>query len=551
MYQYNQIDQKLVDERVAQFADQMRRYLAGDLTEDEFRVLRLQNGVYIQKHAPMLRVAIPYGLLSSQQLLALADIADEYDRGYGHVSTRQNMQFNWPKLETIPAILGDLAKVQMHAIQTSGNCIRNTTTDPLAGVTPDEVADPRPYCEIIRQWSTLNPEFAYLPRKFKIAVSGASVDRVAVRFHDIGLYLRRNDAGELGFAVYVGGGMGRTPLVSQQLCAFLPTVDLLSYLEAVLRVYNLQGNRDNKYKARIKILVKAIGIEALREQVEAEWQFTRQSALKLDEQTLLQMQSHFSAPAYKLFDGAKANAALAAQKAQDADFSRFVVNNTRRHKMAGYRIVYIALKNPQSAPGDITSAQMRGIAALAAEFSFAELRTTHDQNIVLADVAVEDLWALYQKLCALGLARANIGLLTDMICCPGLDFCALADARSLPIAKELNRYFDNLDYVHDIGRVEIKMSGCMNACGHHHAGHIGIMGRETKGEEFYTISLGGSGALNASVGKVLGPALRGEEVAPTIKKIFDFYLQEREGEELFIDTYHRLGMAKFKEVAYV
>lgn len=549
MYKYNHADQTLVNERVAQFKDQTQRYLKGDLSEEEYRPLRLQNGLYIQRQAPMLRVAIPYGLLSSTQLRMMAHIADKYDKGYGHISTRQNIQYNWPELESVPDILADLANVQMHAIQTSGNCIRNTTTDALAGATPDELEDPRPYCEMIRQWSTLHPEFAYLPRKFKIAVCGADTDRVAIKFHDVGLYLVKNEAGEIGFTVYVGGGMGRTPLVAQQIKDFLPKEYLLSYLEAVVRVYNLQGNRDNKYKARIKILVKSLGIDRLRELVEEEWEHIKESVLKVTPEAIEQMQHYFSQPDYTEVDE-RAQAQLKQEKSENPEFSRWVVNNTRRHKVSGYRSVYVSLAHQDRAPGDVTGDEMRLLADLADQYSFGEIRTTHDQNMALAHVRVDDLFTVWEALKQADLARANIGTLTDMICCPGLDFCSLADAKSIPIAQAINDYFDDLDYIHDIGHVQIKMSGCMNACGHHHAGHIGIMGRERKGEEFYTIQLGGSASKNAEVGKVLGPSVSADEVAPTIKKIFDVYLSQREGEEIFLETYNRLGIRTFKEAVY-
>ncbi len=549
MYQYSHADQTLVNERVEQFRDQTRRYLAGELSEEEYRPLRLQNGLYVQRVAPMLRVAIPYGLLSSTQLRMLGTIADKYDKGYGHISTRQNIQYNWPELSAVPDILADLATVQMHAVQTSGNCIRNTTTDALAGTSPDELEDPRPYCEIIRQWSTFHPEFAYLPRKFKIAINGATHDRAAVKLHDVGLYLKENAAGEVGFAVYVGGGMGRTPLVSQCIKDWLPKEHMLSYLEAILRVYNLQGNRDNKYKARIKILVKSLGIDKLRSLVEAEWQHIKDSALKVTAETIATMQGHFSLPAYAA-DAAELSD-LEARKAAHPEFARWVVNNTRRHKVAGYRAAYVSLAHADRAPGDITGAEMQGLADLADQYSFGEIRTTHDQNMVFADVREVDLFPLWQRLIELDLARANIGLLTDMICCPGLDFCSLADAKSIPIAQQINDYFTDIDYIHDIGHLQIKMSGCMNACGHHHIGHIGIMGRERKGEEFYTIQLGGSSAEDAQIGKVIGPSVKEEEVAPTLQKILDFYLREREGDETFLETYKRLGIKPFKEAAYV
>lgn len=551
MYQYNFTDQTVVDERVQQFRDQTERYLNNELSEEQYRPLRLQNGLYVQRFAPMLRIAIPYGLLSSAQLRKLADISDKYDKGYGHISTRQNIQLNWPTLESTPDILAELASVQMHAIQTSGNCIRNTTTDALAGTSPDELEDPRIYCEIIRQWSTLHPEFAYLPRKFKIAVNGAEQDRAAVRFHDVGLYLVKNDAGELGFSVYVGGGMGRTPLVAQQMKAFLPVEHMLSYLQAILRVYNLQGNRDNKYKARIKILVKSLGIDTLRDLVEAEWAHIKDGALKVTSEMMTEIQSRFTYPEYELLtESADILDTLKQQKAKHPEFARWMSNNVKKHKVTGYRATYVSLAHANNAPGDITSSQMRAIAELADQYSQGELRTTHDQNMVLADVKLTDCFDLWQSLCKADLGRANIGLLTDMICCPGWDFCALADAKSIPIAQQINDFFDDYDYLHDVGHIQLKMSGCMNACGHHHAGHIGIMGRERKGEEFYTIQLGGSAAEDAQVGKVLGPSVTAEDVAPTLKKILDFYLSQREADESFLSVYERVGIRPFKEAVY-
>lgn len=549
MYKYSHADQTIVNERVEQFRDQTRRHLAGELPEEEYRPLRLQNGLYVQRVAPMLRVAIPYGLLSSEQLRMLGTIAEKYDKGYAHISTRQNIQYNWPELADVPEILADLATVQMHAVQTSGNCIRNTTTDAQAGTSPDELEDPRPYCEIIRQWSTFHPEFAYLPRKFKIAVNGATNDRAAVKLHDVGLYLVKNDKGEIGFAVYVGGGMGRTPLVSQCIREWLPKEHMLSYLEAILRVYNLQGNRDNKYKARIKILVKSLGIDKLRELVDAEWDHIKETALKVTPEKIEEMKGHFTLPEYDTT--APEQSDLEARKAENPEFARWVVNNTRLHKATGYRAAYVSLAHADRAPGDMTTAEMKGLADLADEYSFGEIRSTHDQNMCFADVKEVDLFPLWQKLTELDLARANIGLLTDMICCPGWDFCALADAKSIPIAQQINDYFTDMDYIHDIGHLQIKMSGCMNACGHHHIGHIGIMGRERKGEEFYTIQLGGSSAEDAQIGKVIGPSVKEEEVAPTLKKILDFYIQEREGEETFLETYNRMGIKPFKEAAYV
>ncbi|MGM0563712.1 MAG: nitrite/sulfite reductase [Pseudomonadota bacterium] len=544
MYRYSPKDQKLIDERVEQFRDQVRRNLAGELSEDEFRPLRLQNGLYYQLHAPMLRIAIPYGMLSSDQLRRLGDCAKRYSKGYGHFTTRTNMQYNWPQLEDVPDLLGELAERHIHAIQTSGNCIRNTTVDQFAGVAKDEIEDPRPYCELIRQWSTFHPEFAYLPRKFKIAVSGASSDRAAVKWHDIGLYLVKNDAGNTGFAIWVGGGMGRTPLVAQQLYDFVPKSDLLSRLEAILRIYNLQGNRDNKFKARIKILVKALGIDKMRELVDAEWEAMDKSGLVLEDEQVEAMKQHFTSPDY---DPNAAEASdLDARKAENPEFSRWVVNNGTRHKVPGYRAMTISLAHADRAPGDVTTEEMHALADLADEYSFGEIRVTHDQNIVFTDVREADLFPLWQKLTDIDLARSNIGHLTDMICCPGLDYCGLADAHSIPIAKAINDYFDDIDYVHDIGHLEIKMSGCMNACGHHHAGHIGIMGRERKGEEYYAIQIGGSRERDADAAKVVGKPVKADQVAPAVKTLLDEYLNLREGEESFIETYQRVGIAPFK-----
>ncbi len=549
MYQYNQVDQQIVDQRVEQYRDQTRRYLEGKLSEDEFRPLRLMNGLYIQTHAPMLRVAIPYGLLSAEQLRKLAHIATHYDKGYGHISTRQNIQYNWPKLETVPDILAELASVQMHAIQTSGNCIRNTTSDHLAGVTPDELEDPRPYCEIIRQWSTFHPEFAYLPRKFKIAVSGAeNNDRAATQVHDIGIYLTKNNAGEIGFKILVGGGLGRTPLIGQVIRDFLPKQDLLSYLEAILRIYNLNGRRDNIYKARIKILVNALGIERFRDLVETEWEQIREGALQLDDNRIAHFRRFFQPPAYDKDAGNDYSYAEALSR--DKDFATWARFNTKEHKVSGYRVVFISLKAPCIAPGDITDKQMLAVADLADQYSFGLIRTTHNQNLVLADVKQGDIYQVYKALDKQNLATANIGTLNDMICCPGLDFCSLANAGSIEIARQINDEFNDLDYLYDIGELELKMSGCINACGHHHVGHIGILGVDKKGEEFYQIQLGGSAANDASLGKIIGPAIAKPDVAASIRKILNVYTQQRITGERFIDTLRRLGSEPFKQAVY-
>lgn len=548
MYQYNQIDQTLVDERVEQFRDQTRRYLAGELPEDEYLALRLMNGLYIQRHAPMLRVAIPYGLFSAVQLRKLAEISRVYDKGYGHFTTRTNIQFNWPKLEQVPDILAELAKVQMHAIQTSGNCIRNTTTDPFSGVLANEVEDPRPYCELIRQWSTLHPEFAYLPRKFKIAVTGAPEDRAASQVHDIGLHLIKNDQGELGFEVLVGGGLGRTPMIGQVVRDFLPRQHLLSYLDAILRVYNLHGRRDNKYKARIKILVNALGIEAFQQLVEAEWQQLKAGELTLTEQEIERVKGFFSPFAYAT--DAAADREWERYLETDPAFANWYQHNTRPHKVAGYRAVIVSLKAPLKPPGDISASQMEQVADLAERYSFGEIRATHDQNLVLADVRQRDLYALWQALDAYQLAKPNIGTLTDMIVCPGFDFCALANARTLNIAEQINQRFDDLDYLYDIGELNLNMSGCINACGHHHVADIGILGVDKKGEDWYQFTLGGSSREDARLGKILGKAIAADQVADTLEKILALYVRERHADERFSETLQRIGNAPFKETVY-
>ena len=548
MYQYDAYDQALVDERVAQYRGQVQRYLAGELSDDEFRPLRLMNGLYLQRHAPMLRVATPYGLLSSRQLRTLAAIARRYDRGYGHFTTRQNIQFNGPKLEDTPDILAELARVEMHAIQTSGNCIRNVTADHLAGVAEDEIEDPRLYCEIIRQWSTFHPEFSYLPRKFKIAVTGASHDRAAAQVHDIGLNLLRDAEGGLGFRVLVGGGLGRTPIIGQVIREFLPERDLLSYLEAILRVYNQHGRRDNLYKARIKILVKALGISAFREQVEAEWMQIRESGLVLDAAEVDRVRAFFNPPPYDL--GAAADRSFAEQLGRDPAFATWVRYNVAGHKVAGYRNVFVALKAPAVPPGDITAAQMDAVAELADRYSFGQVRATHQQNLLLADVRQADLYALWQALQEQALATPVIGTLADMICCPGLDFCSLANASSIAIARQINETFDRIDYLYDLGAIRLNMSGCMNACGHHHVGHIGILGVDKKGEEWYQISLGGSSENEATLGDILGPSVPKAEVAATLERILRVYLAQREGDERFIDTLRRIGLEPFRAGAY-
>lgn len=546
MYKYDQTDRTLVSERVAQFRDQTRRFLAGELGEDEFRPLRLRNGLYIQKYAPMLRVSIPYGLLESRQLRMLAQIARRYDRGFGHFSTRQNLQYNWPKLEDVPDILADLASVDMHAMQTSGNCIRNITADHLAGVAPDEIADPRPWCEIIRQWSTLHPEFAYLPRKFKIAVTGAPADRAASEVHDVGVHLRRGPDGELGFEILAGGGLGRMPMIGKRIRAWLPRADLLAYLEAVLRVYNRHGRRDNIHRARIKVLVKSLGAEEFARQVEAEFAANRDWAPQLTDEQVAHFAAFFAPPPYEQLADADADLAGGGEAA----FQAWYRHNTAAHKVGGYRVVFVSLKAPGAAPGDATAAQMEALAALADRYSFGLIRATHDQNLVLADVRRCDLPELRRALAALDLATPNIGTLTDMICCPGLDFCSLANATSIPIARQINERFADFDYLYDLGPVEIKMSGCMNACGHHHLGHIGILGVDKHGEEWYQITLGGSASGDVALGEVIGRSVAKGEVAEVIGRILDVYVQRREPGESFLRTLRRIGIEPFQERVY-
>jgi len=548
MYQYDSYDQTLVDERVAQYRGQVQRYLAGELSDDEFRPLRLMNGLYLQRHAPMLRVAIPYGLLSSEQLRALAHIARRYDRGFGHFTTRQNIQYNWPKLEDTPDILAELARVEMHAIQTSGNCIRNVTADHLSGVAPDEIEDPRIYCEIIRQWSTFHPEFSYLPRKFKIAVTGAIHDRVAAQVHDIGLNLLRNDLGEIGFRVLVGGGLGRTPIIGQVIREFLPQRDLLSYLEAILRVYNQHGRRDNIYKARIKILVKALGAAVFRQQVEAEWAQIKDSGLVLDAAEVERVRRYFAPPPYQ--PDAAEDLSFPQWLKADPAFAAWVRHNVAAHKVSGYRNVFVALKEPGTPPGDITAGQMDTVADLADRYSFGQIRSTHHQNLLLADVRQANLYPLWHALQSQKLAAPVIGTLADMICCPGLDFCSLANASSIAIAQQINEKFDRLDYLYDLGELRLNMSGCMNACGHHHVGHIGILGVDKKGEEWYQISLGGSSENDVTLGDILGPSVPKAEVANTLERILGVYVAQREDGERFLDTFRRIGLEPFRTRAY-
>lgn len=550
MYQYDQIDQTLVDERVAQFRDQVARRLSGAISEDEFKPLRLQNGLYLQLHAYMLRIAIPYGTLSSRQLRALAQIGCRYDRGWGHFTTRQNLQYNWIKLEDAADALADLAKVQMHAIQTSGNCIRNTTTDQFAGAAHDEIEDPRVWCEIIRQWSTFHPEFSFLPRKFKIAVTGSPNDRAAVRVHDIGLRMHRNAEGETGFEVIVGGGLGRTPFIGKTIRDFLPRQHLLSYLEAILRVYNQFGRRDNIYKARIKILVHEIGIEVMREKVEAEWQAIRDGALKLPQEAIDQIATHFAAPAFETLPGGVAPDYAAAFRI-DFEFGLWARRNIFKHKQPGYSIVTISLKKEGEPPGDMKAEQMLAVADLADRYSFSEIRVTHEQNLVLPHVKQSDLPALFKALKAWDLATPNVGLASDIIACPGLDYCALANARSIPIAQQIALRFKNWERAHNIGELKIKISGCINACGHHHVGHIGILGVDKNGEEFYQLTLGGSADQEAALGDILGPALDTAQTVDAIDSLVETYLRlRRASDERFLDTYRRVGLQPFKEAVY-
>ena len=553
MYVYDAVDRTLVNERVAQYRDQLARHLAGELPEDEFRPLRLQNGLYVQKHAPMLRVAIPYGLLSAVQLRRLAHIARRYDRGYGHFTTRQNIQYNWPRLEDSADILAELAEVEMHAIQTSGNCVRNITADEFAGIAPDEVVDPRPYCEILRQWSTFHPEFAFLPRKFKVAVSGALEDRAAVAFHDIGLHVVRNDAGEVGLRVLVGGGMGRTPILAPVIREFLPWRHMATYVEAILRVYNRHGRRDNLYKARIKILVKALGPEAFAREVEAEWTHLADGPGTITEAELARVASYFTAPAYENLSSVDAGheAALAAHR----DFARWAGRSVRPHRVPGYRAVVLSLKPHGFAPGDATAEQMDRVADWAERFGFGEIRVSHEQNLILPDVRLAQLHELWLEARSIGLATPNAGLLTDIIACPGGDFCSLANAKSIPIAQAIQLRFDDLDYLHDIGEVNINISGCMNSCGHHHAGHIGILGVDKDGEEWYQVSVGGADGSAAgrgrnAIGKVIGPSFHAPDVPGVVATLIETYVGLREEGERFIDTVERLGIAPFKAAVY-
>ncbi|MFZ5755792.1 MAG: nitrite/sulfite reductase [Pseudomonadota bacterium] len=549
MYVYSDIDRRLLDERIVQFRDQTERFLDGSLSADEFRHLRLRNGLYIQRYAPMLRISVPYGMLNSRQLRKLAHIARHYDKGYAHVSTRQNIQFNWPHLEDVPEILAELATVEMHGIQTSGNCIRNITTDHFAGVAADETADPRPWCELIRQWATFHPEFNWLPRKFKIAVTASEKDRAAWLFNDIGVRLDRVEDGVTYFSVQAGGGLGRTPMVGVVIRENLPGEDLISYLEAVLRVYNQHGRRDNKYKARIKIIVKAFGRDTFAKMVDDEWQWIKDGPMKVPAAGIERLQSFFTEPAYQpqpasdpRVDGLLAN---------DQTFRFWHRNNVFAHRVPGHAIVMLSLKPTGVAPGDVTDEQLDAIADLADKYSFGEVRSTHDQNLVLADVKVSDLPDLHYALRELGFATPNIGKLTDIIACPGGDFCSLANAKSLPIAEQIQRRFDDLDYLYDIGDIDLNISGCMNACGHHHVGHIGVLGVDKKGEEFYQIQIGGNMGHDGSLGEVLGPSFYADEVADVVEKLIDVYMEKRSNEgERFIETFRRIGIEPFRERVY-
>src|SRR5512147_337435 len=534
MYRYDEVDQAFVAQRVAQFRDQVSRRLAGELTEEQFRPLRLMNGVYLQLHAYMLRIAIPYGTLSSRQMRKLAHIARKYDKGYGHFTTRQNIQYNWPALQDVPDILVQLAEVEMHAIQTSGNCIRNVTADQYAGAAADEIEDPRIWAEIIRQWSSLHPEFSFLPRKFKVAVTGAPADRAAVA--------------EVGFEVLVGGGQGRTPMIGKTIRPFLPKPHLLSYLEAILRVYNEYGRRDNMFKARIKILVHEVGVEEFRRRVEEEWEFLKDSPVELPPGELERIAAYFATPPFEAL--APVSIKFEAQKREDEAFARWARVNLVPHRQPGYAIVNLSLKPTGGVPGDATAEQMDAIAHLAERYSFGEIRVTHDQNLTFPHVRQSDLYALWRTLAALGLATPNIGQVTDIIACPGLDYCGLANARSIPIAQRITERFDDIARVHDIGELKINISGCINACGHHHVGHIGILGVDKKGEEFYQITLGGDATETAALGAIVGPAFAYDEVADAVETLVNTYVDLRRGGERFLDTYRRVGIEPFKEKLY-
>ena len=549
MYRYDEFDQAFVNARVAQFSDQVDRRLAGEITEDQFRPLRLMNGVYLQLHAYMLRIAVPYGTLSSKQMRMLAHIARKYDKGYGHFTTRQNIQFHWPALSDIPAILADLATVEMHAIQTSGNCIRNVTADHFAGAAADEVADPRPYAEILRQWSSVHPEFSYLPRKFKIAVTGAERDRAAIQTHDIGLHLKKNADGDLGFAVWVGGGQGRTPMLAKKIRDFLPEKHLLSYCTAIMRVYNLHGRRDNKYKARIKILVHETGTEAFAHQVETEWEALKGGELTLPDADIRAIETYFAPPA--LTPRPEGDEAVKVARLDSRSFGEWLDQNVTTHHNPDYAAVTISLKGIGETPGDATDAQMDAVADLAETYAFDEIRVSHEQNLILPHVARADLKAVYDRLAEIGFHTPNSNLITDIIACPGLDYCALANARSIPVAQDISRRFASLERQRDIGELKLKISGCINACGHHHVGHIGILGVEKKGAELYQVTLGGSGDENSSIGEIVGRGFGPDEIGDAIETIVETYLARRADQsEKFLDFYRRVGPAPFKEALY-
>ena len=548
MYRYDPLDQRLVDERVEQFRDQVARRMAGEITEDEFKPLRLMNGLYIQLHAYMLRIAIPYGMLSSTQLRKLAHIARTYDRGYGHFTTRQCIQFNWPKLEDTPDILAELAEVQMHAIQTSGNSFRNVTADQYAGVSADEIEDSRPYAEIIRQWGALHPEFSYLPRKFKIAVTGSPNDRTAAKFHDIGVILKKNDAVETGFEIIIGGGQGRTPMIAQTVREFLPRHDLLSYLEAIMRIYNLMGRRDNIFKAKLKILVYKLGIDEMQKLVEEEWNQIKDGPLKLPQAEIDRVAAHFAPPPFETVESDPR--AFDIHKFESLAFARWARTNVAAHKQPGYAIVNLTLKPTGGVPGDATAEQMDAVADLADRYSLGEIRVTHEQNLVFAHVKEADLYRLWRALDEIGFVTPNLSLIGDMICCPGLDYCGLANARSIPVAQRIGKRFADLDRQLDIGELRLKISGCINACGHHHVGHIGILGVDRKGEEYYQITLGGNPAMDATIGDVVGPAFSSEDVVNAVETVVTTYVKLRADGERFLDTYRRVGAEPFKERLY-
>ena len=549
MYKYDEYDSQIVKERTKQFRGQTERFFDGTLDGDDFLPLRLQNGLYVQRLAPMLRIAIPYGMLSSTQLRKLASISRDYDKGYVHFTTRQNVQFNWPEMKDVPDILEELNSVEMHSIQTSGNCIRNTTSDQFAGVIDNEVTDPRPYCEIIRQWSTLHPEFAFLPRKFKIAVNACpDADRVAIAVHDIGLEIVKNEAGEIGFKVFVGGGLGRTPVIGQEIRSFLPEKDLLTYLDAIVRVYNMHGRRDNKFKARIKILVRALTPAKFAEMVEAEWQYHKDTGTQLTQSEIDRVKGFFTEPNYATLENNPSN--FEAAKTEHKAFANWVKRNLHSHKKPGYAAVTLTLKKVGIPTGNASDKQLEAVADMADQYSFGEVRVTHEQNVVLADVRQDQLFEVWQKAKSLGFATPNLGMLTDMVCCPGGDYCGLANAKSIPVAEQIQLRFDDLDYLYDLGKLDLNISGCMNACGHHHIGDIGVLGVDKRGDEFYQVSLGGRSGRDAALGKILGPSFARAEMADVIEKIINVYTENRTGEELFIDTFRRIGMTPFKERVY-